>query len=840
MPDGISRFGNEDLVLRVSTDVDPARLNLDAYEGFLDALCGTREYQKGAIRTVCRFLGGGEYNSTVELAKGNYDDNSYLAERFGTLNGLLAALPFPDALGCSVDLATGTGKSYVMYGVARILLAEGIVDRVLVLCPSLTIEAGLNVKFKQLSGSDLLRAEIPPSAATRNPEIVDASTTTRVGDVCIENIHATFEHVSGSVRESFAGKGGSTLVLCDEAHHIYTHGAGTDRAIRRWKEFLDDPAFGFNRIAGFSGTCYVGDDYFSDVVARYSIREAMEERTVKLVNYRVTSESQETQESKFQKYLQLHRENQKRYPNLKSLSLLVTNKIRTADDLAREFTSFLAETEDTTPDEAAAKVLVVSSRRDHQANVAQLPYVDSDSSPVEWIFSVSMLTEGWDVKNVFQIIPHEKRAFASKLLIAQVLGRGLRVPPATTNPQVWVFNHVAWAGEIKGLVDEILERERRLHCYPVEEPPRDALHFEVDQLSYETETEEQELVAKNGNGQVKLFRRGYVQFEHQAEELERTDIFTSALSGGEMTLKTSIRYPAFSVDEVVKRIRGRLKSIDAEGETTYSADYPASMLREVIRESLKRIEETRELVSEQNVQQLFRAIGNIHRQTNKTVRIKLKPDQLSTVSTRDLPTRSVALTSFMKEAKVFYDDHSAELSHDDDRRRLDEIVGDESEFPNKASKRIPNAYVFKTPVNVVLTTHRPEREFTRRLFENEIPTKLRAWVKAPDAGWYGIAFSWRKGDHTKRGRFFPDFFLVLEKGSDVLVVEIKDDGDDGDENRAKLRFASEHFERLNAENTGRRYHMKFLSPVSYDAFFQQLKSGNATAYVSALQAALSE
>ena len=43
---------------------------------------------------------------------------------------------------------------------------------------------------------------------------------------------------------------------------------------------------------------------------------------------------------------------------------------------------------------------------------------------------VSMLTEGWDVQNVFQIVPHEERAFNSKLLIAQVLGRGLRVPDA--------------------------------------------------------------------------------------------------------------------------------------------------------------------------------------------------------------------------------------------------------------------------------------------------------------------------------------------------------------------------------------------------------------------------
>ena len=30
----------------------------------------------------------------------------------------------------------------------------------------------------------------------------------------------------------------------------------------------------------------------------------------------------------------------------------------------------------------------------------------------------SMLSEGWDVKNVFQIVPHEGEAFNSKLPIA--------------------------------------------------------------------------------------------------------------------------------------------------------------------------------------------------------------------------------------------------------------------------------------------------------------------------------------------------------------------------------------------------------------------------------------
>ena len=837
-PNDHTRFTTGDLVLDVRKDLDPERLDLNAYAGFLDALCTTREYQKEAIEAVCRFLAGGEYEDSRQLAEENYAANPNLVERYGSVEELVAALPFPDKLACSVDLATGTGKSYVMYGVARILLAAGIVDRVLVLCPSLTIEAGLTVKFRELSGSDLLRDLIPDSAAVRTPEIVDASTTTRIGEICVENIHATFEHVGGSVRESFAGQGQSTLVLCDEAHHIYTP-KGQNRAIRRWKEFLDDPAYDFKRVAGFSGTCYVGDEYFPDVVSRYSIRRAMEERTVKQVNYRVTSEEQETQDSKFQKYHHLHDENRRRYPQLKPLSLLVTNQIKTAEELAREFVAFLAKTEGIDPTDAEEKVLVVSSKAEHQANVAKLPSVDRIDSPVEWIFSVSMLTEGWDVKNVFQIIPHERRAFSSKLLIAQVLGRGLRVPPDVPNPHVWVFNHVAWAGEIKRLADEVLEEERRLHSYPVEGQPRDGFHFEVGQLSYETESEEQILQPKEDGGQVALFKKGYVQFENQPPELERVDVFSDALSGGEMIVRTAIKYPAYSVEEVAKRIRNRLKSIDAEGETDYAGEYPAERLREVVRESLKRVGESRDLVAEQNLQQLYRAIGNVHRRTNKTVRITLRPDQLSKVSTRELPTRSVGLNAFMKEAKVFFDDRSSELSNDEDRRRLEEIAGDESEFPGKAWTRIENGYLFKSPVNVVLATHAPEREFARRLFEDDVAAKLAGWVKAPDMGWYEIAFSWRKGDHTKRGRFFPDFFLALENGGDVLVVEIKDDGDESDENRAKLRFAEAHFARLNELQDDHAYSMKFISPVSYDAFFQALKKGEAPGYVSALQAALS-
>ena len=58
-----------------------------------------------------------------------------------------------------------------------------------------------------------------------------------------------------------------------------------------------------------------------------------------------------------------------------------------------------------------------------------------------------MLTGRMGCKECFQIVPWEDRAFNSKLLIAQVLGRGLRIPPEYSNPQpsVIVFNHDSWS-----------------------------------------------------------------------------------------------------------------------------------------------------------------------------------------------------------------------------------------------------------------------------------------------------------------------------------------------------------------------------------------------------------
>ncbi|NUM47345.1 MAG: hypothetical protein HUU38_21810, partial [Anaerolineales bacterium] len=106
-------FRNQELVLRISPSVDPARFNIDRYEPFLDALCERREYQKEAIRETLRYLLGGRYKNLRELADENYHSNDKLQERFGTFREMERHLQLPDQLSCTLDLATATGKSFV-------------------------------------------------------------------------------------------------------------------------------------------------------------------------------------------------------------------------------------------------------------------------------------------------------------------------------------------------------------------------------------------------------------------------------------------------------------------------------------------------------------------------------------------------------------------------------------------------------------------------------------------------------------------------------------------------------------------------------------------------------
>ena len=306
-------------------------------------------------------------------------------------------------------------------------------------------------------------------------------------------------------------------------------------------------------VVGVSGTCYVADDYFADVVHRYSLRQAIEEKFVKKVEYvDELPPAAEKPEEKWQLVYNRHIDWKKKLKarGIRPLTIVVTQNIKGAEQLAEELQDFLKEREGLESDKAGAKVLCVTSAAKHQPNVAKLRVVDSPASKVEWIVSVSMLSEGWDVKNVFQIVPHEERAFNSKLLIAQVLGRGLRRPDGWKGeePVVTVFNHDSWSNRIKHLVNEILEIERRLTSTV---DPASPHNFELHNLDY---TREVDTTTHTKKGEYKLFEEGYVDLPTQVEAEDVTVGFERAVTGEHVNFKTTIQHKTWTVEEVAEQM----------------------------------------------------------------------------------------------------------------------------------------------------------------------------------------------------------------------------------------------------------------------------------------------
>ena len=822
---------NQDLVLKVSPNVDLAKFDISKYEAFLDALCGDREYQKEAIRETLRYLLGGQYHSVRELAMENYQQNPVLQDLYH-LEDFYKRLQLPDKLSCTLDLATATGKSYVIYGIARIMLAEGAVDQVLVLCPSNTIETGLTEKFRNLSADRILKELLPDTAIISNPRIINASQTIQRGDICIENIHATYERTKSSIEDSLVGKGERTLVINDEVHHMANPPA-RDWALKKWKEFLLDPKYNFKYIVGDSGTCYVGNDYFTDVIYRFSLRESIEERFVKTIDY-VAEDVSHTKEEKFQKIYDNHIQNKAlKYRLIKPLTILVTKDIAACKKLTEDLIDFLAERESVSKDAAARKVLIVTSANEHKNNIPKLKEVDDKNSPIEWITSVSMLSEGWDVQNVCQIVPHEERAFNSKLLIAQVLGRGLRIPPEYKGDQpiVTVFNHDKWSSSIKGLVNEVLEIENRMYSYPI---PKDRdYNFKLYNIDYK---KFEELVE---TPQVKeyVFNKGFISLNSRAEIEAKTTTYERAVTEEQWEKKTAIQYKMYSIEEVALDIFNRFKAFDLDEGTAYSKKYPYEKILAIIKNSLGRIGENEDLVHEQSRQNILQGFGVIRRKKTKSLRYKVEAENPYTINTEDINKDSFGVGALRREHSIFFDDYSLKKGEEKDRKLLRELLEDET-LHVYSLQRIENVFSFKTPVNVVFASHKPERDFIKRLVSEENAKFIDAWIKSLDVGFYRIEYSWRKGEHPKQGSFNPDFFI--KRGNVILVIEIKQDEDINPENKAKLKYAREHFKRVNSLQSEQQYYLKFLSPESYDLFFQRLREGKYQDFTSRLEAGLDE
>jgi type III restriction enzyme len=470
-----------------------------------------------------------------------------------------------------------------------------------------------------------------------------------------------------------------------------------------------------------------------------------------------------------------------------------------------------------------------SPEKRRKENLTQLREVDDAENPVEWIVSVSMLTEGWDVKNVFQIVPHDSRAFNSKLLIAQVLGRGLRVPPGLgKEPLVTINNHEAWSEEIGNLLKEVLEVENTL-SWGYDERRKEYV-FPLHNLRYEPEQTTVE---------VKREKAGEPNVKFLPQDKKTTEYSTFSETGKRAM---EIEHRDFiGIDDAVKLMRLFLR----EKDEAIAKAWPKKRLRDFIVSRLTAASYDATFLSKENrlrLQQgfgpMFRELGKEHPRMSQTAK-EIVPVDLTAMQRQSFSESSLkehGTVWSVKDEVGTFTGHEVHLW--EQYQKWKKIAGIDDSGLAENVKQITQSLqqvdlsVFKSPWNVHYTSFEPERKFSDLLFENA--DLFDSFVRMPNQGGYAFPYSYKPSKagktHVANENFNPDYFIRVRAKHDILVVEVKMEGDDTERNKAKYRDGVKHFDTLNTKLKEQkepwRYHFYFLSPEDYASFFENMRRHN--------------
>lgn len=127
-------------------------------------------------------------------------------------------------------------------------------------------------------------------------------------------------------------------------------------------------------------------------------------------------------------------------PFILPLTLITTRNIEHSKEIKKKI-----ESKGFFNGEYKGKTLLVHSKSE-EGEIKQLLYLESSLNKNEIVIHVNKLKEGWDVRNIYTVIP--LRASVSEILTEQTIGRGLRLP----------FSEVTGQEEIDTL--EIISHDR--------------------------------------------------------------------------------------------------------------------------------------------------------------------------------------------------------------------------------------------------------------------------------------------------------------------------------------------------------------------------------------------
>ena len=352
-------------------------------------------------------------------------------------------------------LATGGGKTRLMGAfISYLHLAHGIED-FFVLAPNLTIYNKLITDFTPntpkyvFKGIAEFAVNVPAMITGDNYDKRDAASGILFGEVQINifNISKINSEVRGGrtprikrpseyIGESYFDYLANLkdLVLIMDESHRYRASAGV-RAINELR-----PVLGLELTATPFVETSRGPVDFKNVIYDYPLAKALADSFVKepaVVTQRNFDASQLTpaqlEEIKLQDGIRLHENTkveletyarQTGQPIVKPFLLVIARDTTHASQLLQ-----LIQSDQFFEGRYKDKVIQVDSSRsgaEEDAMVQRLLAVEHPAEPTEIVVHVNMLKEGWDVTNLYTIMP--LRAAHARILIEQSIGRGLRLP----------------------------------------------------------------------------------------------------------------------------------------------------------------------------------------------------------------------------------------------------------------------------------------------------------------------------------------------------------------------------------------------------------------------------
>jgi len=350
-------------------------------------------------------------------------------------------------------LATGVGKTRLMGAFIAYLHLEHGINNFFVMAPNLTIYNKLIADFTPNTPKYVFKgiaefAQDAPEIITGDDYEAKAGTLfdqllrCKINIFNISKINSEvrggkspkIKRLSEYIGESYFAylAGLPDLVLIMDESHRYRATAGV-KAINELK-----PVLGLELTATpFTGTTTANREFFKNVVLDYPLGRALDDGFVKepavvtRKNFDPKGMSEEELDTlKLEDGVRLHEQTK---------VLLETYARESGQAMVKPFvlvvaanTTHAAALQKLIQSEAffegryKDKVLQVDSTTKEEEVVERLLKVESTDEPTEIVIHVNMLQEGWDVTNLYTIIP--LRAASAPRLIEQTIGRGLRLP----------------------------------------------------------------------------------------------------------------------------------------------------------------------------------------------------------------------------------------------------------------------------------------------------------------------------------------------------------------------------------------------------------------------------